>query len=194
MDRATLFSLVLAETTRPDLSGILPDLLLLTEAKIARELRCQEMENVSVLAFTADEAAAPTDYLGTRSLIVTDGGPMQQVGLAEFYTRTWDQRSYAVSFGKFRARVAEATLVYFARPDAMANASDTTAVLDAHPDLYVALMSFYVYRRTQDLELAQSALNAYNDARDTLNELADRQRGAARIGKGYSFGNGASAF
>jgi hypothetical protein len=194
MDRDQLFTMVVAETSRADKLSELPDILLIVEARIARELRCREMENAAALTFANDLAPLPSDYLGAR--ILTDDSddlPLQQVGLAEFYAKSHQTKVYAVSFDSVASRVAAATLTYFARPVAMASGTDTTAVLDAHPDLYIALMNHYVFKRTQDLELAQSALATYQDARDTLNELADRQRGGARISKGYNFG-GASAF
>lgn len=192
MDRATLFSLVLAETTRPDKAAELPDLLQLAEAKISRELRCQEMLSLATLDTSSGSAALPSDYLGPRSVYDTRG-PFQQVGLMEYRTRSHDDRVFAIGNGALLCRAASVELEYFARPAAMAVDGDTTAVLDAHPDLYVALLSAYVLKRTQDLELAATYDAQYMDARDTLNELAERQRGAARIGKPYSFG-GCPAF
>lgn len=191
MDRGELFSLVADETHRPDLAADFPDFLALVEAKIARELRCVEMEAEASMTFTSGVAALPADFLGPRALYDSTG-PLQQVGLMEYRTCQNQERTFAVTKAEVLARVDAATLDYFARPVAMASDSDTTAVLDAHPDLYVGLMSFYVYRRTQDLELAQTALASYEDARDTLNQLADRQRGAARLGKPYAFQSSAS--
>lgn len=192
MDRATLFTLVLAETTRPDKESELPGMLLLAEAKIARELRCEEMSETVDISLTNYSGDLPEDYLGPRAVYDADG-PLQQVGLMEFRTKTQQERCYAIEDRKILSRCgASLTLVYFARPAAMGSDSDTTAILDAHPDLYVALLSFYVFKRTQDLELADGALQTYNDSRDTLNEVADRQRGAARVGKGYSFGGSPS--
>lgn len=188
MDRASLFSLVLAETFRSDQSSNLPDWLLLAEAKIARELRCDEMSATATLDTSSGAADLPDDYLGMRA-VYDANGPLQQVGLMEYRTSTNQTRTYALVNRQVLARVDEVTLDYFARPAAMAVDADTTAVLDAHPDLYVSLLSWYLYRRTQDLELAANALQAYNDARDTLNELADRQQGAARLGKPYNFAN-----
>jgi len=187
VDRASLFSLVLAETHRDDMAGELPEMLLLVEAKIARELRCQEMTDTATLDTSSGSAALPADFLGPRSVYDTKG-PLQQVGLMEYRTRTHDTRVYAIANRALLARVTSVDVDYFARPAALAADADTNDVIAAHPDLYVSLLSFYVYRRTQDLELAATAEAAYNDARDTLNELADRQRGAARIGKPYSFG------
>lgn len=188
MDRETLFTLVLAETVRPDKATELPGMLLLAEAKISRELRCEEMSDSEVIPLTNYAGALPADFLGVRTAFDADG-PLQQVGLMEFRTRTRDTRSYAIEDGQILSRCgASLTITYFARPVAMADDGDTTAVLDAHPDLYVALLSFYVFKRTQDLELADGALQTYNDSRDTLNELAERQRGASRVGRGYSFG------
>lgn len=192
MDRESLFSLVLAETVRPDKETELPGMLLLAEAKIARELRCEEMSATVDISLTSDSGDLPADFLGVRTVYDADG-PLQQVGLMEFRTKTQQERCYAIENGKLLSRCGDSvTMIYFARPAAMGANGDTTAVLDAHPDLYVALLSFYVFKRTQDLELADGALQTYNDSRDTLNEVADRQRGAARVGKGYSFGGAPS--
>lgn len=192
MDREELFTLVLAETVRPDKESELPGMLLMAEAKIARELRCEEMSATVDISLTNYSGDLPDDYLGARTAFDADG-PLQQVGLMEFRTKTEQERTFAIENGKILSRCGDSlTLIYFARPTAMADDGDTTAVLDAHPDLYVALLSFYVFKRTQDLELADGALQTYNDSKDTLNELADRQRGAARVGKGYSFGGSPS--
>lgn len=186
MDREALFSLVLAETVRPDKADALPDILLLAEARIARELRCMEMSASDTLDTSTGEAVLPADFLGPRA-VYDDNGGLDLVGLMEYRIKRYQRRAFALVNNKLLARVAEVSLDYFARPAPMVDDSDTTAVLAAHPDLYVALLSFYVFKQTQDLELMQTAENVYNGAKDTLNELADRQRGAARLGKGYSF-------
>lgn len=188
MDRATLFSLVLEETHRADKEPDLPGYLRRAEAKIARELRCEEMSATATVTLTDYSGPLPDDFLGARAVYASDPPPYQQVGLMEFRTRQ-DRRVYAISNRNLLARAAELQLDYFARLAPLAADADTNAVLDAHEDLYVSLLSFYVHSATQDLELANAALNTYNDARDTLNELADRQRGAGRVGKGYNFGS-----
>lgn len=191
MDREALFSLVLAETVRPDKADVLPDLLLLAEARIARELRCVEMSATDTLDTSSGSQDLPADFLGLRS-VYTDTMALQQVGIAEYRIKRYQQTTYALVNNKLFTRQAEVNIDYFARPAAMEADDDTTAVLDAHPDLYVALLSFYVFKQTQDLELASTAEQVYMAARDTLNELADRQRGAARVGKGYSFAGAGS--
>jgi hypothetical protein len=192
MDREALFSLVLDETVRPDKADALPEILLLTEARIARELRCDEMSASDTLDTSTGEADLPADFLGLRAAYTSDN-PLQQVGLGEYRMKRGQRATFACVNGKLLARIAEVSIDYFARPAPMVADVDTTLILQAHPDLYVSLMSFYVFKQTQDLELAQAALVVYEAARDSLNELADRQRGAARIGKGYNFG-GSGAF
>ncbi len=187
MDRATLFSSALAETYRADKASELPELLAFVEAKIARELRCNEMSATSTLDTSSGSANLPDDFLGMRAAYDSTG-PLQQVGLMEYRSCTSQRRTYAIDNGKLFARISSVDISYYARPAAMGTDGDTTAVLDAHPDLYLALLCFYIYKRTQDLELAQTSLGVYEDARDKLNELADRQRGAARVGKPYFFG------
>lgn len=187
MDRATLFSLVVAETVRPDKAADLPNFLLLAEARIARELRCVEMGATDTLTLTGNAADLPEDFLGLRSAY-DDIGALNQVGLGEWRLKQQQQRSFAIaSPRKILARVSSLTIDYFARPAALAADGDTNAILEAHPDLYVALLSFYVFKSTQDLELMQTAESVYADARDRLNELADRQRGAPRLGRPYNF-------
>lgn len=187
MDRQALFSLVLAETTRPDKAAALPDILLLAEARIARELRCVEMSATADLDTSSGAADLPADFLGLRS-VYDSNGALQQVGLMEYRIKQGQRRTFACVNNQLLARIGAVTIDYFARPEPMAADGDATAILEAYPDLYVALLSFYVLKQTQDLELAQVAETVYTGARDTLNELADRQRGAARLGKGYNFG------
>lgn len=193
MDRVTLFDSVLAETQRADKETELPEMLEHVEAKIAREVRCDEMSASDTLDTSSGSAALPADFLGIRAAY-DDDGPLQQVGLMEYRTQTGQRRTYAVVNRELLARVDEVSIDYYARPAPLALDGDTNDLLDAHPDLYVALLSFYLYKRTQDLELANMQLEVYNDARDKLNELAQRQQGAARLGKPYSFGSGSSTF
>ncbi len=192
MDRATLFSSVLAETHRADKESELPEMLEHVEAKIARELRCDEMSATDTLDTSSGAAALPADFLGARA-VYDDNGPLQMVGLMEYRTSTQQRRTYAIVNRQLLARVDSVSLDYYARPAAMTADGSTTDVLDAHPDLYVALLTFFLYKRTQDLELAQTANSVYEDARDRLNELAQRQQGAARLGKPYAF-SGSSSF
>ncbi len=162
------------------------------EARIARELRCDEMSATATLDTSSGAAALPADFLGIRA-VYDSTGPLQQVGLMEYRSATSQRRTYAIVNRQLMARIDSVDIDYYARPAAMTGDASTTDVLDAHPDLYVALLSFYLYKRTQDLELMQTAEVVYGDARDKLNELAQRQQGAARIGKPYSFG-GCSSF
>jgi hypothetical protein len=192
MDRDALFTLVLAETVRPDKAAALPDLLLLAEARIARELRCVEMSASDTLDTSTGEAALPDDFLGLRSAYDANGA-LQQVGAMEYRIKRGQRRTFALINNKLLARIGEVSVDYYARPAPMATGADTTAVLTAHPDLYVALLCFYVFKQTQDLELAQTAEQVYINGVQTLGELADRQRGAARLGKGYTF-SGAPAY
>jgi hypothetical protein len=186
MDRETLFDSVLDETQRHDLEAELPGMLLRAEAKIARELRCEEMSATDTLDTSSGAANLPDDYLGMRA-VFDSNGPFQQVGLMEYRSSADLRRVYAIVGRQLLCRADEVEIEYFARPAPLADDADTNDVLDAHPDLYLELLCFYVQKRAQDLELAQGCMDVYADARDTLNELADRQRGAARLGKPYSF-------
>jgi hypothetical protein len=156
LDRVTLFASVLAETHREDKEPELPEMLEHAEARIARELRCDEMSDTETLDTSSGSAPLPADFLGIRAAYDADG-PLQQVGLMEYRTATGQRRTYTIVNRNLLARVASVDIDYYARPAPMTADGSTTAILDAHPDLYVALLSFYLYKRTQDLELMQTA-------------------------------------
>jgi hypothetical protein len=109
-------------------------------------------------------------------------------------------RSTALKFQvEFRANPAaesEIEFEYFARPTALAEDSDTNRLLDSHESVYLHAALFALYSWTQDLELAQSALDTWTNAVDTLNEQAGRFLGGSGttpslnlghydIGRGY---------
>ena len=129
MDRQALFTLVLAETVRADKASALPSILLLAEARIARELRCVEMSASDTLDTTTGEALLPADFLGLRS-VYDDNGALQQVGIMENRIKRGQRRTFALVNNKLLARNREVDIDYFARPTAMAADADTTAVLD----------------------------------------------------------------
>lgn len=193
MTRAELFSAVRAETHRSTVSdGLLSSFLLSVEAKIARDVRAAEQAHAVTLTVSDDEAALPEDFLEVRGVSNADG-PIPQVGLWEYRERS-RERSFALSNTTLLGiRIdGDVTLDYFRRMPALVAPEDTHALIAAHPDLYVALLSFHVYKWTQDLELGQAQLDTYGDAAMNINELASRTMGGARIRRGYNFSSGGS--
>lgn len=191
MTRAELFSAVRAETHRASVADeLLATFLLSVEAKIARDVRASEQVASAKLTVANGAASLPADFLEARSVSNTDG-PVQQVGLWE-HRECSRGRSFTILGTELLGRGidGDVSLDYFARMPALEGDSDTHALIAAHPDLYIALLAFHVYKWTQDAELAQGQLDIYADAAARVNELASRTMGGARIRRPYTFGFG----
>ena len=88
----------------------------------------------------------------------------------------------------------EFTLEYIGHPDALVNDEDTNDLLTNHEALYVEGSLFYLYKHTQDLELAQGALDTFTDVLRKLNEQYARKHGGASIAGRYNLFGGRSSY
>jgi hypothetical protein len=181
------------ESHRSDLTARIPGFVDRAEAMIARKVRAIEMID-SVTLTDADRVIAdspiytlPSDFLEDRN-VVTDDRSLRKVsrdsllstnssGLVQVYHMRSDPDAYLMEFRAVPGTDAEIEVEYFARPAALTDDSDTNRLLAAHESVYLYAALFHLYTWTQDLELAQAAVDTFKDAADTLNELAGRFTG-----------------
>ena len=83
---------------------------------------------------------------------------------------------------------AEMKLFYMGAPAALSSDSDTNDLLTNHETIYVSGSRFFLYKHTQDLELAQGELDTFTAAIETLNEQQARKLGGASVRPAYHFG------
>jgi hypothetical protein len=82
----------------------------------------------------------------------------------------------------------EFTLHYLGHPVALSADGDTNDLLTNHEALYVYGALFYLYQFTQDVELAQGAMDTFRQALERLNAQTARKLAGARIASTYDFG------
>lgn len=82
----------------------------------------------------------------------------------------------------------ENELHYMGFPDALSADGDTNALLTSHETLYLSGSRFFLFKYTQDLELAQGELDTFTAALDALNEQLARKLGGATVAPAYHFG------
>jgi hypothetical protein len=82
----------------------------------------------------------------------------------------------------------ELELHYMGYPAAFSDDSDTNDLLTNHETIYVSGSRFFLYKHTQDLELAQGELDTFTAAIESLNEQRARKLGGATIAPAYHFG------
>jgi hypothetical protein len=189
---------------RADLADMVPGFVKLTEGMLGRELRAAEQ--TTNLTLTEAERVAggvylmPAGFLEMRAVYFARAGvqfSLEQVSLAAIRERPSSSpvaqfavRGRQVEFRGVPATDAEIECEYLARFVALDADGDTNDLLTNHYALYLYGGLFHLYQFTQDLELAQAALDTFRGALDMLNEQAGRQLGGASIGGGYNFGAG----
>lgn len=181
-------------SNRTDTSAWIGDVVGMAENLIAQKVRATEM--VTAVVIDEDDRSSgavytlPSNYLGTRSLYGTYSSveyPVNIVSLGELRTYKASVPPYfASTYGyslEFRGTPdtdSAFDLLYYARPAAMSSDSDAPLLLTNHPNLYIHAGLHYVHLKTQDLELANSHKDLFEDAQMSVNALASEQRGGSR--------------
>lgn len=190
MNYAQLKAAILDESLRGDLLAQVDLFVMRAEGMIARDLRAMEMlRTVQLLDASRMESGGavyrlPDDFLEDRT-VITGGIPLHKTSLAGLQATSTQAAPIAFTVSanaqeplmEFRGVPAAGTVVvvdYFARPLAFASDTDTNRLLTSHPSIYLDAALFSLYKFTQDLELAQAALDTWTDAKNKLNEQAGR--------------------
>lgn len=204
MNYGELKQAVLDDSHRPDLSSQVARFIREAEGMIRRELRAYvvsatlgESDRVSGGIYTL-----PSTLLEIRSInrADEDGDGLEKVSPATLRRLpvTADPLQYAQrGNGQIEIRGvpttgAEFDLLYLGHPAALVNDEDTNDLLTDHESLYIEGALFYLYKHTQDLELAQGALDTFSDVLGKLNEQFGRKLGGASVAPSYNFSGGGS--
>jgi hypothetical protein len=201
MDYGTLKADILATSHRTDLAADVPRFVRLAEGLIARELKSAYQSIQATLTETervdAGVYSLPAGLLEVRG-VYYDGSQLGQVAVTRIRRRPAAAavREFAVVGENIEFRgvpPADAILEldYFGRFAALSDDLDTNAILERHEALYLYGSLFHLYQHTQDIELAQAALDTFTDAIDKLNEAEGRKLGGAAVAGAYNlFGAG----
>lgn len=133
---------------RADLTSIIPDLVMLGEKRIFREVRCRVMESALTGTTSSGLIAVPADYLAIKFAYIT-GTPYSKLGrmsASQLYER-WPLRTttgkpVAIAreganfiFGPFPGSDYTIGGIYYAKPVSIATSDN--ALFVANPDLYL---------------------------------------------------------
>lgn len=199
MNYGELKSAVVNGAHRPDLLGDAPGFVREGEGLIRRELRY-----ALALTVTLDETDRVADgvyalpaELDTVTAVYTEDAPagLEQVSRAQIrrLRDTAPVQQYCVLGDTIEFRGVpgpdyEIELHYMGHPAALDDDGDTNALLTNHETLYISASRFFLYKHTQDLELAQGELDTFTAAIEKLNEQLARKLGGASVAPVYHFG------
>lgn len=197
LNYTTLQAAVLAESMHSELTTEVVQFIRECEARIRRKVRALELRTTLVEADRNSEGIYDLSgqVLEIRRAYTSDAvNGAENVGIAgiRLLDATAPVIHYAVSGQTIEFRGVPATddeieLVYRGWPDPLATTA-TNELLTNHEDIYVSGTLFYLYKYTQDLELAQSELSVFNDAVNELNKANARLTGGGSILPAYNFG------
>lgn len=203
MNFGELKTAILTDTHRAGLTTQVARFVRLGEGLIARRMQGWEVDFSYTLddddraETTSDLYTLPVGILQIRRVVGPDDVPINPAGpnFIALCRRQNRPRFYCVLGNRLQVRGVpgagdELTIDARGRLEALSDDSDTNAVLTAHEALYMHASSYYLYRHTQDLELAGDELAAFNDVVDQLNEEAGRKLGNAGAAPAYDFGGG----
>lgn len=154
---------------RADLASLLPDFIVLAEAKLNRNLRTIDMETAATLTPVSGVCALPSDYLSSRRVYVNTSSPIEMEYLPpeQFYIKypiTVGGSKYYTIEGETLILAdrgaASVKLLYYQAIPALASNS-TNWLLTSHPDLYLSasLAELYDYTKNTN-EMAKWAEKA----------------------------------
>lgn len=153
-------------------------------------VRLRAMEEEATITVTDGAGELPADYLSARRLIWTAGEP----DTAPLYEApdVFHTRRYALTTGHpVRYTIegdsllispqitSEIKLLYYARPDALEDETDTNGVLTSHPMLYFHATLIEAYRWLRNAEKGQEAFGNYTS---TVSGLLNSERRARQGG------------
>lgn len=168
---------------RSDLTSILPDLILLGEERIAREVRAPEMETALSAAISSGVLAVPTGFLAFKNVYI-DGSPiypLQPKSLDwlhhEFSLRSSDAKPRFIArnggnfeFGPYPNSDYTVKGTYYAKPTSVA--SSWNALATAYPDLYLLATLAEAAPYAQDDDRIAVWEGKYQAIRDDINRVA----------------------
>lgn len=205
MNYGQLKARVLDDAHRPDLTASVAGFISLAEGLIRRELRALPQTGTLTDANRSGPTSGiytlPSGLLEIRMIHRQGdvGDALEQVALNVLRRRSTSATpvQYAVLGSTIDVRGipgagAVLDIEYLGHPAALVADPDTNDLLNTHEALYIFGALFHLYQFTQDVELAQGALDTFRDAIEKLNEAAGRKLGGASIAPAYNFGSGGS--
>ena len=179
---------------RSDLTSILPDLILVAENRIWRDVRCREMETALSATIASGVIALPTGYLDLKFAYV-DGSPTQSLTRSSA-SQVYQSYPNRVSDGKPKMIAREGTnLIFGPYPDSTYTIkgiyyqqltsiqTSANALFVKYPDLYLFATLAEVATYTRD----QNAVSEWNQKFQLINDQIN-----AYEAKEYGSGGGLS--
>lgn len=160
---ATLKSDIANWMRRSDLTSVIPSFVALAESDIFSThippLRVRQMETETTLTVTALTATVPSDYVQSRYIKLDDAAQTTLQYTAPENFNRYKSGYFTVVGTEIRLPegiTSNVKLVYYAKPAALANDSDTNSVLTSYYGVYLATSLKYAAAYIKDVPASEN--------------------------------------
>lgn len=148
MNYGELKAAIASWAKRSDMAGVIPTLVQLVEARIAREIRVRAQLQITTLTASSGSAALPADFLEFKALVYAeDATPLRVGSLEQVLTDRARISGYrpkfcvvtadALQFGPAADASYTLNAAYYGKFTALSADSDTNWILTNHPGVYL---------------------------------------------------------
>lgn len=197
MNYGELKTAVLGDSHRENYSTLVARFVQQGEALIKSKLEAYGLEttltDANRTAPTLPTYTLPTGVTLVRYLIRSDGMPLDQVdeNLAALNKENANVAVFVVRPSTLLVAGnpgagATLTLHYIGMPAALSADGDTNTLLNDYPQLYIEAAQVYLYRRAQNYQAADIAMNAVTSLASDINRKVKKMLGGARSVNAYN--------
>lgn len=161
------------------LSDVFPRLVQMAEARLNKELRCNEQITEDTLTFAAGTAALPTDYLEMISVYDGFTNQMRASSIGTTALEGTQYARYAIIGGNIVIKGLEGDrdIIYYAKiPTLTTSASTSNWLLASSPDVYLYAVSHEAAKFLRDAEQASATDQLLAQSMSLLKVSDDRAR------------------
>jgi len=157
-DFIDLQTAVIEQVGRPDIADVMPRLVLLTEARLNRELRTRDQVTETTLTVASGTVALPADFMEAIGMFDADGGEYVQQPI-QMMKDGHDRGFYAISGATIICNTDGAKrFSYYAKiPTLTASMTASNWLLQKFPGVYLYGVTFEATKHMRDIEGAQAA-------------------------------------
>lgn len=161
------------------LSDVFPRLVQMAEARLNKELRCNEQITEATLTFTDGVAALPADYLEMISVFGLAGYQMRGSSIATTQLEGTQYSRYSINGGNISIKgySGDRDIIYYAKlPTLTVSASTSNWLLAGSPDVYLYAVSHEAAKFLRDAEQASATDQLLAQSMSLLKVSDDRAR------------------
>jgi hypothetical protein len=182
----TLKDAISAWAHRTDISTVVDDFIDLCEARLNRELRVSQQEEIATSTPTSEYLDLPTDCIAVRNIQINTNPvrELEYITPAEMARLAADQTvagKYTIVSDRIKLDASTSYTIeisYYAKIPALTSVQTNNWVLDSHPEAYLYGSLAEAFKYAMDDEQAAKYASMFNEVLTAIKRLDSRRKHA----------------